>query len=90
MIKCEKGHTEIHGDLYLTIGPELVTLIGNLYDGIKDKLGGEDAEEFINGCVRCAIHPGELQGVDQASATLIAAGITEPEDIGALFGFFKY
>lgn len=87
MIKCEKGHTEIKGDLYMTIGPELVTLIGDLYDGIKDEIGGEEAEKFIGGCVQCAIHPDDID-TGAAAATLIAAGVTEPEDIGKLFGFF--
>ena len=87
MIKCEKGKTEICGDLFRTIGPELVTLIGDLYDGIKDEIGEMDAETFICGCVQCAIHPDDID-TGAAAATLIAAGVTEPEDIGKLFGFF--
>lgn len=55
MIKCEGSKLEVRGELGTTIGPELVQIIGGIYDYIKATDGQDAAEGFIDICVTSAL-----------------------------------
>lgn len=50
MIKCDGAELKITGNIETTIGPELVQIIGGIYDALRTEAGA-----FIDICVNSAL-----------------------------------
>lgn len=84
MIYAKGMEIDARGDLLHEIGPELVQLIGIIFDLAKNKIGGEKAEAFICMCVDSALNrvTDELRREAEASAD---AMLQEMKETGISF-----
>ena len=53
--RTDYGGLEIKGDIYYEIGPELVTIMGDVIDGARETAGYAEARQFIQDCAACAM-----------------------------------
>ena len=75
MIICSDKELTIKGDLVTTIGPDLVTIIGCVYDLMKQDHSDKEAADFIDICCNAALGrcpDDHLKGVIEAKARSLA------------------
>ena len=87
MIKCDGAELKITGNIETTIGPELVQIIGGIYDALRTEVGDAEAGAFIDICVNSALlrMPDEMKAkVDEKARQM--EHLTEDE-ILKHFGF---